>query len=140
MRLARAALILVGSMTFGAGIACAQAAVGAAKEAPSAASSVREAMVQLVVAQEGFYATHGSYTTDLAALGLWGKTEKGAPRVWHRVLHAGGGGWTGHAQGINGMTGSCVVFIGKLADLASLPTTEVQHLKPTEEGEITCDS
>jgi hypothetical protein len=96
-------------------------------------------MIQLVVAQEGFYAAHGSYTTDLAALGLWGKAGNG-PRVWLRVLHAGGGGWTGSAQGANGLTGSCVVFIGQLADLASLPTTEVQHLKPTEEGEITCDS
>ncbi len=139
MRLARAALILVGTMTLGAGVACAQAAVGVAEEAPSAPSPVREAMVQLIMAEEGFYATHGSYTTDLAALGLWGKAEKG-PQAWRRVLHAGGGGWTGQAWGVNGMTGSCVVFIGKPDDLASLPTTERQHLRPTEEGEITCDS
>ncbi len=37
------------------------------------------------------------------------------------------------------MIGSCVAYVGNIADFPSIPSTQREHLKPTEEGVITCD-
>ena len=96
-------------------------------------------MRQLLMAQEQYYSDHGTYTTDISALGLMWSGDKSAPQVWLRVYHAGGAGWIGDAQGSNGVAGSCVAFVGDISNFASVPTTQVQHLKPSEEGVIVCD-
>ena len=107
--------------------------------AQAAAAPVQQAMRELMMAEEQYYSDHGTYTTDLSALGLMSKLDRQSPQVWLRVFHAGGGGWIADAQGGNGIAGSCVAFVGDLANFASVPTTPGKHLKPTEEGAITCD-
>lgn len=108
--------------------------------AQATANPVQQAMRQLLVEEERYYSDHGTYTTDVSALGLLPKVGKRQdPQVWIRVYHAGGAGWIADARGANGLTGSCVAFVGDLANFASVPATQAQHLKPTEEGVITCD-
>jgi hypothetical protein len=107
--------------------------------AQAPASPVQQAMRELMMAEERYYSDHGTYTTDISALGLLSKEARKTPQIWLRVYHAGGAGWTGDAQGENGIAGSCVAFVGDISNFASVPTTQGQHLKPTEEGVITCD-
>src|SRR4029077_16175097 len=87
----------------------------AAAQAP--ASPVQQSMRQLMAAEEAYYFDHGTYTTDISALGLLSKIDRQKPPVWLGGFHAGGGGWIADAQGSNGMTGSCVAYVGNLADL-----------------------
>jgi len=122
-----------------AGIAVATMAFASSAGAQAAAAPVQQAMRVLLMAEEQYYFDHGTYTTDLSALGLMSKLDRKAPQVWLRVYHAGGAGWIGDARGGNGMVGSCVAFVGDISNFASVPTTQGQHLKPTEEGVITCD-
>ena len=122
-----------------AGIAAASMAIAHAATAQAAPSPVQQSMRQLMMAEEQYYSDHGTYTTDLSALGLMSKLDRKEPQVWLRVYHAGGAGWIADAQGGNGLVGSCVAFVGDLSNFASVPTTQGQHLKPTEEGVVTCD-
>jgi hypothetical protein len=91
------------------------------------------------MAQEGYYANHGTYTTDIAALGLLKPGSAADGKVWFRVFHAGGRSWIGdvHVQGRSST--SCVTFVGELTDFPSVPTTASRKLKPVEEGEPVCD-
>ena len=77
-----------------------------------------------MVAEEAYYFDHGTYTTDLSALGLMSKLDRKEPQVWLRVYHAGGAGWIADARGGNGIAGSCVAFVGDLSNFASVPTTQ----------------
>ncbi len=120
-----------------AGVALFLGSTTARAQAP--ASPVQQSMRQLMSAEEAYYYDHGTYTTDLSALGLMSKLDRKKPQVWLRVYHAGGAGWIADAQGNNGMVGSCVAFVGDLSNFASVPSTQARHLKPTEEGVITCD-
>ena len=129
MRVVTTATIAVFSLVLGVGSASAQAV----------ASPVQQRMRQLMMAEEQHYSDHGTYTTDLAALGLMSKVDRQAPQVWLRVFHAGGGGWIADVQGSNGISGSCVAFVGTLGDFPSVPSTQGQHLKPTDQGVIVCD-
>ena len=129
MRFSTTATIAAVSLIVGTSSAWAQAP----------ATPVQKSMHQLMAAEEAYYFDHGTYTTDLSALGLMSKLDRKAPQVWLRVYHAGGAGWIADAQGGNGLVGSCVTFVGDLSNFASVPTTQGQHLKPTEEGVITCD-
>ena len=122
-----------------AGIAVVTMAFVSTAAAQTSAPSVQLAMRELMMAEEQYYSDHGTYTTDISALGLMSKLDREAPQVWLRVYHAGGAGWIADAQGNNGITGSCVAFVGDISNFASVPTTQGQRLKPTEEGVITCD-
>lgn len=106
--------------------------------AQAAAPPVQQAMRELMMAEERYYSDHGTYTTDVSALGLMPKVGRKDPQVWIRIYHAGGAGWIADAQGANGLNGSCVAFVGDLSNFASVPSTQGK-LKPTEEGHITCD-
>ena len=114
-------------------------ATSTAPASPVAANDLRASARQLTMAQEGYYANHGTYTTDIAALGLWKPGSAPAGKIWYRVLHAGGRSWIGdvHAQGQS--SASCVVFVGELTDFPSVPMTASRKLKPVEEGEPVCD-
>jgi hypothetical protein len=122
-----------------AGIAAASVALASAATAQAAPSPVQQRMRELMMAEEQYYSDHGTYTTDVSALGLMSKLDRKEPQVWLRIYHAGGAGWIADAQGSNGLAGSCVAFVGDLSNFASVPTTQAKHLKPTEEGVITCD-
>jgi len=122
-----------------AGIAVATMAFASSAGAQAAAAPVQQRMRELMMAEEQYYFDHGTYTTDLSALGLMSKLDRQAPQIFLRVYHAGGAGWIADAQGYNGMVGSCVAFVGSIGNFPSVPSTQGQHLKPTEQGVITCD-
>lgn len=107
----------------------------AASATPAASSAdLREAIGRLTVAEERYYADHGTYTTDIAALRLWKPSA-----VWFRVFHAGGGSWIGEARTLNEPARSCVAFVGELTDFPSVQATAATQLSPTEEGDPVCD-
>jgi hypothetical protein len=97
------------------------------------AASLRD----VVLAQESYYAKHGSYTTEAGALGIW--RGEGARA---QVIFAGGRGWTAMAT-VRGFKGrSCVMFAGNADEIPKLPTTLADRRTPTaaQEGQPVCDT
>lgn len=127
------------------------AATPAAREAPRAAlgspaDSARVALLksrlrQLVVAQESFFADHGTYTTHLAALGVLRSRSPGALRdsVWTQVIFASGRSWHGRVIHLGAQDTSCVIYVGLLTDFPSRPVTEADSVRARNEGEPICD-
>lgn len=106
---------------------------------PETVQQMKETLKTLVAAQEAYYADHGSYTTDVAALSAAIKKPFNTDSVWVRVSFAGGAGWTGIAQAHGLKNTRCVVYIGDPAELPKLPKTFGQQT-PAGEGAITCDT
>ncbi|MGH7718340.1 MAG: hypothetical protein ACREON_05790 [Gemmatimonadaceae bacterium] len=109
----------------------------------SAVGEMRARLRRLVSAQEAFLATHGAYTTDLAALGL--VTAGGhVPRdsIWLQVVHAGGRSWTARAMyrlRDPSARASCVIFVGDPHNFPSRVATDRVGAYATDEGVPLCD-
>jgi hypothetical protein len=112
-------------------------AAAQAQSTPRAAA-LKSALRNLVIAQENFFADHGTYTTDVSALGFY-KREGPRDSIWVQVVNAGGRSWNGRAihSGANGK--SCVIYVGYKTDLASAPVTDADSVQAKNEGEPTCD-
>ena len=114
----------------------------AAANASTTSADVQEmkaALRALVMKQEAFWSEHGSYTSDMSALGLYPRPASagGTPAV--QVIFAGSRGWTGMATQ-NSMKGaSCVVFVGRPDELPKLPATIRSKVVPTVEAGPVCD-
>jgi len=93
----------------------------------------------LVIAQERFWADHGTYTTDVSQLGMFGPKLPPADSVWVQVLFAGGRSWSGRALYFGKLRKSCVVYVGALSDLPSPPVSEVDSVRANTEGLPACD-
>ena len=100
-------------------------------------TAVRARLVQVMEAEEAYYAKHGTYTTEVGALNL-PKQGAGAP-VTVAIIFAGGHGWTGSAQSSANLGKTCVIYVGDPKNLPKLPLTKAQSLSPTVEGEPVCD-
>lgn len=95
---------------------------------------------QLATAEERYFSDHGTYTTDLAALGLYTKGHYAADREWVQVIFAGGRGWTGMATHRSIPGKSCVIYVGYGDELpGGLPATHADHRTPRDEGAPRCD-
>jgi hypothetical protein len=108
----------------------------------------------VLIAQEGHYSDHGTYTTSMTALGRYESslampkpTKPGAPALPVRrdsvsvqIIFAGGRGWTGIAShwGLRGR--SCVVYVGMPEELPKVPITRADRRTPAEEGVPACDA
>jgi len=116
------------------------ASSASAQQAPSAshAAALKSALRNLVVAQENYFMNHGTYTTDVAALGLF---WRGAPRdsIFLQVVNAGGRSWNGRAVHQGARDKSCVIYVGYKNDLPSSPVTEADSVAAKNEGEPVCD-
>jgi hypothetical protein len=115
---------------------------GASAQADSAErllSEMRERLRRLVVAQESHYRTHGTYTTDLAALEMLPTRETRRSGAVVTVVFAGGRGWTAEATDRALPGKSCVMFVGGEADVPRLPRTRADGRIPAEEGSPLCD-
>jgi hypothetical protein len=103
-----------------------------------ALKEMASSLMNLTIAQEGYWAKHGTYTTDASALGTHGKQE----RAHAQVIFAGGRGWTGMAtfRGLKGK--SCVSFVGDVEATVKLPVTQADRRTPksTQEGQPVCDT
>jgi hypothetical protein len=103
----------------------------------NAATAMRDALTRLATSQERHYAQRGTYTTDLATLGLL--PVKG-DSVFVQVAFAGGRGWTGAAThrsaALRGKR--CVMYVGDKSELPVVLRTQSQALPEDEEMPL-CD-
>ena len=107
--------------------------------------TLKSQLRNLVVAQESYYADHGTYTTDVSALGLYKRRPPGAPMtaadsVWVQVVQAGGRSWWGRASHRAFSGKSCVIYVGVTEDFPAPPATDGQQVKAQNEGEPICDA
>ncbi|HJU64572.1 MAG TPA: hypothetical protein VJ596_02795 [Gemmatimonadaceae bacterium] len=111
--------------------------------AASPVDAMRERLRHLVTSQEAYYADHGTYTTDLSALGLrpaWRVTARDS--IMLQVVHAGGRSWTARAiyrVRERELRASCVVFVGDPRDFPTQVTTDRIGAQATEERVPLCD-
>ena len=130
-------------------------AVPANAAAETAIKQMTAKLRTVLIAQEGHYSDHGTYTTSMTSLGRYESSlampkppkPGAAPTVPVRrdsvsvqIIFAGGRGWTGIAShwGLRGR--SCVVYVGMPEELPKVPITRADRRAPTEEGVPACDS
>ena len=116
---------------------------GAAVAAPGVAAvgQMRSKLRLLVSMQEEYWQRHGTYTTDVAALGLLdrsGPTPQDSTVV--RVFSAGGTGWSGMSthRALGGK--SCVIYVGRAEELPKVPATLAERREATTEALTACDA
>src|SRR5919198_3153402 len=101
------------------------------------APELKRQLRALVTAQEGYWAEHGTYTTDAAALGVF-KPHRApttsADSVWVQVIQAGGRSWWGRAAPRGQNRKSCVIYVGTRADFTAPPATDGAQVKAQDEG------
>lgn len=105
---------------------------------------LRTALRNLVTAEERFYADHGTYTSDLAALGMPMPRSGAEAQNWRMgvvVVQAGGRSWWGQAWIYKAAQRGCVVSIGDTKYFTTIPaTTGGTAIKPdADDGHIVCD-
>lgn len=118
-----------------------RAAVVAAPPGVAAIAQMRSKLQLLVAAQEAHWRQHGTYTTDVGALGLLGRsgaTPQDSTTV--RVFSAGGRGWSGITthRGLAGK--SCVIYVGRAEELPKVPATLAERRVATHEALTACDA
>ena len=151
MRLSRMLAVVTVSIAAAASTAAAQAPVTAtpvSRAAPSspaadsALRSMRTVLRQLAGAEEQYYVEHGTYTTDVSALGLLDMAGFRSGRTaWVAVSFAGGRGWSAEARHVRFKGKSCVDYVGDPANIVGgVPKTQGER-KPAEQmGAPTCDA
>src|SRR5512133_4349772 len=60
-------------------------------------AEMKSALRHLVTAQERYWSEHGTYTTDVSALGFYPAPKGTRPSFLPQVIFAGGRGWSGIA-------------------------------------------
>lgn len=114
--------------------------VVAASPGAAAVAQMRGKLRLLTAAQEEYWHRHGTYTTDVAALGLLdrgGATPQDSTTV--RVFSAGGTGWSAMSTHRALAGKSCVIYVGRVEDLTKPPTTLAERRTATREALTACD-
>jgi hypothetical protein len=101
-------------------------------------AEMKSGLRNLVTAEEKYWADHGTYTTDLAALGLYPAPKGTRPSFLPQVIFAGGRGWSGIAVNRR-LNKSCVIFVGIVDELPAIPRTERDRVIASNEGEPACE-
>jgi len=103
-----------------------------------AISAMRASLRMLVTAEEGYWAKHGTYTTEMITLGFG--SRRGPDDAPPQVLFAGSRSWTAMAThpALRGLT--CVMYVGDASEMpVKLPVTRHDQRVAEEEGAPTCD-
>lgn len=108
--------------------------------ADSAIRLMKARLHDLVAAQEGYWLTHGTFTTDVASLGMHvtGLARRDSAAV--SVIFAGGAGWTAIATHGSLPKKSCAIFVGEPENLPRLPVTTSAKKRPEQTGVPVCDA
>jgi Tfp pilus assembly protein PilE len=101
-------------------------------------AEAKSALRNLITLEEKYFADHGTYTTDLSALGLYPAPKGTRPPFMVQVIAAGGRGWSGITD-LRRLNKSCVIYVGSVDELPAIPRTIRDRLLPTGEGEPTCE-
>ncbi|MGB7211988.1 MAG: hypothetical protein WBC97_05115, partial [Gemmatimonadales bacterium] len=105
--------------------------------------AMQKALRNIVVLEERYYADHGTYTTDQAALGApMPKTHAEAVVQGYGVaiVQAGGRGWWGQAKLSDDTSTGCVTFVGEMKYFGVTPTTPAGTPAAQDgEGTVKCD-
>lgn len=125
-------------------LAVAAAPLSAQTSAPTGRyPAMREALKDLVTLEERYYAAHGTYTTDQAALGVtMPRTHADAVKQGFHlaIVQAGGRGWWAQAQLADPTPAGCVVYVGELKYFGVMPTTPGgTTAEKDHEGASSCD-
>jgi hypothetical protein len=114
----------------------------AAVASDSAVRNMRTVLRQLAGAEERYVAEHGTYTTDVAALGLFDLAAyRGGRTSRVTVTFAGGRSWSAESRHVSLEGRSCVMYVGDAASIpGGVPTTLGAHLAAEQRGAPTCDS
>ena len=128
-------LVLVGALRL--------AAQGTVPAAADGYRDVRVAFKDLIQAEEKYYSDHGTYTSDMSALGMpmpRSHAEAMSRTYYIAIVQAGGRGWW--AQGdvrAEGRRG-CVVYVGEMKYFGMAPaTSKGTPAKAEDEGHAICD-
>ena len=111
-----------------------------APPAAAAVAQMRSKLQLLVAAQEDYWRRHGTYTTDVGALGLLdhgGPTPQDSTTV--RVFSAGGRGWSGMSTHRALAGRSCVIYVGRAEELPKVPATLAERREAAHEALTACD-
>ncbi len=100
---------------------------------------LKQQLRNLVTAQEKYWADHGTYTTDVSALGFYRPHAAATDSIWVQVVQAGGRSWWGRAAHHAQRGRSCVVYIGLMEDFTAPPTTDTAKVRAQNEGDPICD-
>jgi len=131
--------LLLGTLVLLAGSLGAQATPASARSNdPSPLLKAR--LRDLVTAEETYWRDHGTYTTDVAALGMYGPKSAAGDSVWVQVVQAGGRSWWGRSIHRARRDLSCVIYVGEPADFSGPPLTDGTRVKAQREGEPACDA
>jgi hypothetical protein len=87
---------------------------------------VRAAFKDLIQAEERYYSEHGTYTTDVAALGMpmpHSHADAMARTFGVTIVQAGGRGWWAQGDLRGERRGGCVVYVGEMKYFAIPPAT-----------------
>jgi hypothetical protein len=118
--------------------ASAQAPVRSDSSKLAAVAEMKSALRQLISAQEKYWSTHGTYTTEGRPLEIF-PNERTKPMV--QVIFAGSRGWTAMASHASLKGKSCVLWVGNERELAfAMPETRADRKKPVSEGAPMCDT
>jgi len=101
-------------------------------------AALQKALRNLVTAQERYFVDYGTYTTDVAALGMFNRWPA-SDSIWVQVINAGGRSWNGRAIHAAARDKSCVIYVGYKTDLPSAPVTDRDSVPATTEGLPVCD-
>ena len=111
------------------------ASTGTVDHSPSLKSQLRK----LVTAQENYWSQHGTYTTDVAALGMYSPATARTDSILVQVVQAGGRSWWGRALHRGHRDLSCVIYVGHTEDFTAPPATDAGAVKAQNEGRPVCD-
>jgi hypothetical protein len=137
--------LITGTALLGATPALEGQAGPAARPAGPVDSTLKHWLRNLLVTQEKYYSEHGTYTTDVSALGLFtpprqAPTDGKPDSVYLEVIQAGGRSWWGRAS-LRGHRGkSCIIWVGTLGDFAVRPATDGGKRRARNEGQPVCDT
>ena len=103
-------------------------------------ASLKRHLRNLVTAQEAFWVDHGTYTTDVSALGMYKRAPATpADSEWVQVIQAGGRSWWGRAGYRGRGAKSCIIYVGTRDDFTATPTTDATKVKAENEAQPVCD-
>jgi hypothetical protein len=94
----------------------------------------------LVSEQEGWYASHGTYSTNASKVAANStRADSTLDKVQIQVLYASKKGWTAIASHPDAPGKNCVVYVGYRNSLPLVPRTRADAADAEREGKPTCD-